>query len=166
MDENKIQLEPSWKKYLIQEFSKDYMKTLKDFLQKEKQANKKIFPNGPDIFNAFNLTPFDQVKVIIIGQDPYHQIGQAHGLCFSVKQGVQPPPSLQNIYKELEADLNIKIPNHGCLESWAQQGVLLLNAVLTVEESKAGSHQNKGWEIFTDKVIDRDFFPTGLERFP
>jgi len=151
---DKINLEPSWKKYLIQEFSKDYMKSLKDFLLEQKKLNKKIFPKGAEIFSAFNLTPFDQVKVVIIGQDPYHQINQAHGLCFSVKPGIQIPPSLQNIYKELETDLNIHPPSHGCLESWAKQGVLLLNALLTVEESKAGSHQGKGWEMFTDKVID------------
>ncbi len=155
---NKINLEPSWKSHLIQEFSKDYMKSLKIFLKTEHESNQNIFPKGSEIFKAFELTPLDQVKVIILGQDPYHQIGQAHGLCFSVKPGVTPPPSLQNIYKELIDDLNISPEKfnvtQGCLESWAKQGVLLLNAVLTVRESQAASHQGKGWELFTDQVID------------
>ncbi len=152
-DNTLIQLEPSWKNQLADEFSKPYMQQLKQFLQQEKQAKKTIYPKGALIFNAFNLTPFDEVKVVIIGQDPYHGPHQAHGLCFSVLPGVRVPPSLVNIYKELQADLNIKPVQHGCLESWAKQGVLLLNTVLTVEQGKAGSHQDKGWEEFTDQVI-------------
>jgi len=151
-----IQLEPSWKKYLLAEFSKDYMVQLKKFLETEiKIKHKNIFPKGSEIFNAFELTPFDQVKIVILGQDPYHQPGQAHGLCFSVLPGVPHPPSLENIFKERQEDLGIKRPlqGRGCLADWAKQGVLLLNSVLTVEASKAGSHQNKGWEIFTDQVI-------------
>jgi len=154
LEDNQIKLEPSWKKYLLPEFSKPYMQDLKNFLLNQKNLGKKIYPKNSEIFKAFELTPFDQVKIIIIGQDPYHQANQAHGLCFSVQQGVDIPPSLQNIYKELEQDLNFKIPDHGSLESWARQGVLLLNSVLTVEDSKAAAHQNKGWEIFTDKVIE------------
>jgi uracil-DNA glycosylase len=151
-----IKLEPSWKAHLLPEFSKDYMHILKAFLQAEKKANKKIYPKGENIFKAFELTPFDQVKVVILGQDPYHQPGQAHGLSFSVPVGITPPPSLKNIYKELETDLGINCSqvSHGFLESWAKQGVLLLNAVLTVEDSKAAAHQGRGWEIFTDKVIE------------
>lgn len=152
-DNSLIQIEPSWKNQLADEFSKPYMLQLKQFLQQEKQAKKTIYPKGTLIFNAFNLTPFDQVKVVILGQDPYHGPNQAHGLCFSVLPGVRVPPSLVNIYKELKADLNIKPVQHGCLEAWAKQGVLLLNTVLTVEQGKAGSHQDRGWEEFTDQVI-------------
>lgn len=149
-----IGLEPLWKSILIAEFQKDYLHQLKLFLQAEKKAGKVIFPPGNEMFSAFNLTPFDQVKVVIIGQDPYHGANQAHGLCFSVKPGNRIPPSLQNIYKEIESDLAIPKPNHGYLNHWAQQGVLMLNAVLSVEKSKPASHNNKGWEIFTDKVIE------------
>src|SRR5690554_2535186 len=129
------------------------MQDLRSFLQVEKQAGKVIFPPAPLMFNAFNSTPFSQVKVVILGQDPYHGPGQAHGLSFSVPEAVPPPPSLQNIFKEIERDLGIARPAHGCLTSWAQQGVLLLNATLSVEQSRAGSHQNRGWETFTDAAI-------------
>lgn len=148
-----IALEPSWLTVLQDEFEKDYMLKLKDFLKEEKNNGAVIYPKNADIFNAFSYTPFDDVKVVILGQDPYHGAGQAHGLCFSVQQGVAVPPSLKNIYKELETDLNIKAPNHGTLTEWAKQGVLLLNATLTVRANQAGSHQNRGWEQFTDTVI-------------
>ncbi|MDA9555848.1 uracil-DNA glycosylase [Pelobium sp.] len=149
-----IKLESSWLAVLENQFEKDYMKSLKQFLLTEKQRGEKIFPPNDDIFKAFELTPFDKVKVVILGQDPYHGIGQAHGLSFSVKKGVKFPPSLQNIFKELETDINgFKTPNHGELTDWAKQGVLLLNATLTVSSGKAGSHQNQGWEIFTDEAI-------------
>jgi uracil-DNA glycosylase len=131
------------------------VRQLRDFLQREKQNQKIIFPKGSDIFKAFELTPFYAVRVVILGQDPYHGPTQAHGLCFSVPQGVRPPPSLVNIFKELESDLGIKPPKQGCLEAWAKQGVLLLNSVLTVELGKAASHQGRGWERFTDQVIAR-----------
>lgn len=149
-----IALEASWLSHLESEFKKDYMKELKSFLKSELDAGKTIYPHGNEIFSAFHATPFDQVKVVIIGQDPYHGPGQAHGMCFSVKKGVRPPPSLKNIYKELESDLGITTPDHGFLMDWAQQGVLLINSVLTVEAASAGSHQKKGWEQFTDAVID------------
>lgn len=149
-----VKIEESWKKVLEPVFLKPYFQKLVEFVKSEySNQNKIIYPPGSLIFNAFNLTPFNKVKVIIIGQDPYHGPNQAHGLCFSVNKGVAIPPSLRNIYKELERDLGIKPPNHGCLSSWAKQGVLLLNAILTVEAGKPGSHQNKGWEIFTDDVI-------------
>lgn len=148
-----ITLEPSWKQQLGEEFSKPYMHQLNAFLQHEKQANKVIYPQENEIFQAFELTPFDKVKVVILGQDPYHGPNQAHGLCFSVKPQVKIPPSLLNIYKELEQDLQIKRAKHGYLASWAKQGILLLNCVLTVEQSLAASHQGKGWEQFTDQVI-------------
>lgn len=148
-----IKLEPSWKAVLQDEFGKPYMLKLKEFLRKELDAGKKIYPRPSEIFNAFNHTPFDKVKVVILGQDPYHGDGQAHGLSFSVKPGVQQPPSLQNIFKELQSDLGISRATHGYLKHWADQGVLLLNATLTVEADKAGSHQKKGWEEFTDKAI-------------
>lgn len=151
--ENKIQLEVSWLDELGSEFEQDYMQQLKAFLQREKSAHKQIYPPGKQIFNALNTTPLDQVKVVILGQDPYHGSGQAHGLCFSVLPAVAIPPSLVNIYKELESDLAIPKAKHGCLSYWAEQGVLLLNSVLTVEKSLAASHQGKGWEKFTDKVI-------------
>lgn len=151
---DKIQLEPSWKQRLLPEFSKPYMHSLREFLKQEVKAKKTIFPRGPEYFAAMNYTPFEKVKVVIIGQDPYHGLNQAHGLCFSVKPGVEIPPSLQNIYKEMKTDLGITQPKHGYLEAWAEQGVLLLNATLTVESGKAGSHQKKGWEQFTDAVID------------
>lgn len=149
----KIDLHPGWLKHLIGEFEQPYMKQLKAFLLAEKQQGKVIYPPSKNIFNAFNSTPLDQVKVVILGQDPYHGPNQAHGLCFSVQPGVPAPPSLQNMFKELNRDLGIPIPPHGCLQSWADQGVLLLNATLTVEQGRAGSHQGKGWEIFTDKAI-------------
>ncbi|MEH3115894.1 uracil-DNA glycosylase [Pedobacter terrae] len=147
-------LEPGWLAVLEEEFEKDYMVKLKSFLQEEKQRGATIYPKGADMFNALNTTPFDQVKVVILGQDPYHGAGQAHGLSFSVQRGVAVPPSLKNIYKELETDVEgFKTPNHGHLTHWAEQGVLLLNATLTVRASEAGSHQNRGWEIFTDEII-------------
>ncbi|MCO6055167.1 uracil-DNA glycosylase [Pseudomonas sp. MOB-449] len=153
-DDDRIKLDASWKEALRDEFEKPYMKALGDFLRQEKAAGKVIFPPGPLIFNALNTTPLDQVKVVVIGQDPYHGPGQAHGLCFSVQPGVPTPPSLQNIYKELKRDLNIEIPSHGYLQSWAEQGVLLLNTSLTVEQARAGSHAGAGWQPFTDKVIE------------
>ncbi|MDQ0965532.1 uracil-DNA glycosylase [Flavobacterium sp. W4I14] len=147
-------LEPGWLAVLEEEFEKDYMKSLKSFLQEEKNKGATVYPKGTDIFNALNTTPFDRVKVVILGQDPYHGAGQAHGLSFSVQRGVAVPPSLKNIYKELETDIEgFKAPNHGHLTHWAEQGVLLLNATLTVRASEAGSHQNRGWEIFTDEII-------------
>jgi uracil-DNA glycosylase len=149
-----IQLEESWKKVLESEFEKDYMKNLKKFLQQEKESGYTVYPPGSLIFNAFNHTPFDKVEVVILGQDPYHGAGQAHGLSFSVRKGVQPPPSLVNIYKELETDIpGFKMPIHGELTKWADQGVLLLNASLTVRAHEASSHQKIGWEKFTDKAI-------------
>jgi uracil-DNA glycosylase len=145
-------IEASWKEALEQEFSKPYFSALKQFLLEEKQRFR-IFPPGQFIFNAFNHTPFHQVKVILLGQDPYHGYGQAHGLCFSVPDGVPQPPSLQNIFREIRDDLGIDPPPHGNLIRWADQGVLLLNATLTVRENQAGSHQGKGWEQFTDAAI-------------
>ena len=147
------QLHLSWQAVLGDELHKPYMESLRAFLKQEKAAGKVIYPPGPQIFNAFNHTPFDQVKVVIIGQDPYHGPGQAHGLSFSVPNGVPLPPSLQNIYKEIASDLNIPMSRNGDLTPWADQGVLLLNATLTVEQAKAGSHQGKGWEQFTDAAI-------------
>jgi uracil-DNA glycosylase len=152
--EDRIKLEASWKDALRDEFDKPYMAALGEFLRQEKAAGKVVFPPGPLIFNALNSTPLDKVKVVIIGQDPYHGPGQAHGLCFSVQPGVPTPPSLQNIYKELKRDLNIEIPSHGYLQSWAEQGVLLLNTSLTVEQARAGSHAGAGWQSFTDRVIE------------
>lgn len=148
-----IKLDESWREKLQGEFDSPYMAELRQFLVAEKQAGKQIFPPGPEWFHALDATPLDKVRVVILGQDPYHGDGQAHGLCFSVRPGVRVPPSLVNIYKELRADLGIDPPGHGFLESWAQQGVLLLNAVLTVEAHRAGSHQGKGWEKFTDAAI-------------
>jgi uracil-DNA glycosylase len=148
-----VQLHKSWKAPLLDEFQANYMLQLRAFLLAERAAGKQIFPNGNEWLRALDLTPLDQVRVVILGQDPYHGPGQAHGLCFSVKPGVRPPPSLVNIYKELQSDLGIPRANHGFLEHWAQQGVLLLNSVLTVEMAKAASHQKKGWEQFTDAVI-------------
>jgi uracil-DNA glycosylase len=146
------QLEESWKKILQNEWEKRYLKDLADFIARER-ASAQIFPPKQDVFNAFQHTPFDQTKVVIIGQDPYHGQGQAHGLSFSVLPGIMRPPSLKNIFKELEADLGIPQPTHGFLQSWANQGVLLLNAVLTVRAREPGSHQGKGWEQFTDAVV-------------
>lgn len=151
--QKKIDLHPSWLTHLEPEFQRPYMQHLKAFLVQQKQQGKVIYPESKNIFNAFNTTPLERVKVVIIGQDPYHGPGQAHGLCFSVKPGVPAPPSLKNIFKELERDLNMPVPSHGCLQSWAEQGVLLLNATLTVEQGRAGSHQGKGWEEFTDSAI-------------
>lgn len=147
-----VKIEPSWKEALKDEFGKDYSGKLTDFVKTE-YSSKQIFPAGSQIFNAFDQCPFDKVKVVIIGQDPYHGPGQAHGLCFSVNDGVPFPPSLLNIFKEIERDLGIPYPQSGNLTRWAQQGVLLLNATLTVEAHKAGSHQGKGWETFTDAAI-------------
>ncbi len=147
-----VKIEPSWKEALKDEFGKDYFGKLTDFVKTE-YSSKQIFPAGSQIFNAFDQCPFDKVKVVIIGQDPYHGPGQAHGLCFSVNDGVPFPPSLLNIFKEIERDLGIPYPQSGNLTRWAQQGVLLLNATLTVEAHKAGSHQGKGWETFTDAAI-------------
>ncbi len=146
-------LDNSWKELLKEEFEKPYFPALKSFLLQEKKQSI-IYPPGTQIFSAFNHTPFNKVKVVILGQDPYHGPGQAHGLCFSVPHGITPPPSLVNVFKELKSDLGIPVPKHGNLQKWAQQGVLLLNATLTVRANQAGSHQKKGWEIFTDKVIE------------
>ena len=151
--EKKIKLDDSWLKILGDEFEKPYMTELRQFLLMEKESGKTLFPPGCQIFYALDRTPFDKVKVVVLGQDPYHGDGQAHGLCFSVHPGVTAPPSLVNIYKEMETDLGLAPPSHGCLSSWADQGVLLLNSVLTVEAHKAGSHQGRGWEKFTDRVI-------------
>lgn len=150
---NQFHLDSSWKERLQGEFNKEYMKELGSFLLREYKNGKKIYPPEKDYFAALNLTPFEKVKVVIVGQDPYHGPGQAHGLSFSVKDGVRFPPSLRNIFKELNDDLGIEIPQSGCLDRWAKQGVLLLNAVLTVEDGKAAAHQGKGWEAFTDKII-------------
>ena len=147
-------LEPGWLNVLSKEYEKIYMKELKSFLLDEMQKGFTVYPKGSAIFNAFHYTPFDKVKVIILGQDPYHGQGQAHGLSFSVQKGITVPPSLKNIYKELAEEFaDFKTPQHGDLTSWAEQGVLLLNATLTVRANEAGSHQKKGWEIFTDHVI-------------
>lgn len=144
---------PSWQAELNSEFEQAYMKQLLAFIQAEKDQGKVIYPKSSNWFHALEATPLDNVKIVILGQDPYHQPNQAHGLCFSVLPGIKTPPSLVNIYKELESDLGIERANHGYLESWAQQGVLMLNAVMTVEDSKANAHQGKGWEQFTDKII-------------
>jgi len=148
-----IKLDESWREPLRGEFESAYMAELKRFLVAEKAAGKRIFPPGGEWFHALDATPLDRVRVVILGQDPYHGPGQAHGLCFSVRPGVRIPPSLVNIYKELQDDLGIAPPNHGNLEHWAKQGVLLLNAVLTVEAHQAASHRGRGWERFTDAVI-------------
>lgn len=147
-----VNIEESWREHLQQEFDKPYFASLVNFVKSEYSATK-VFPPGKLIFNAFNLCPFDQVKVVILGQDPYHDDGQANGLCFSVNDNVQFPPSLQNIFKEISDDLGKPVPTSGDLTRWARQGVLLLNATLTVRAHQAGSHQNKGWEQFTDAVI-------------
>ncbi len=151
----KVSIEVSWKDRLKDEFAADYMAKLSQFLRDEKAIGKLVYPSGLDIFTAFNLTPFDTVKVIILGQDPYHGPNQAHGLSFSVRHGMAPPPSLQNIFKEMSSDLGTSRPGHGNLETWAKQGVLMLNSILTVEHGKAGSHVGKGWERFTDAAIDQ-----------
>jgi uracil-DNA glycosylase len=147
-------LEPSWKNRLAGEFEQPYMQTLREFLRTQYDKKKKIYPTPKEYFAALDHTPFDKVKVVILGQDPYHGPHQAHGLCFSVRPEVDVPPSLQNIFKEIQSDLGIKPPGHGFLQYWADQGVLLLNATLTVEAGRAGSHQNKGWEQFTDRIIE------------
>ena len=149
-----IRLEPSWLARLGGEFEQPYMQKLRAFLVAEKQAGKCIFPAGNEFFSAFEHTPLDKVKVVILGQDPYHGEGQAHGLCFSVRPGVKIPPSLQNIYREIHAELGLPIPDHGHLTAWADRGVLLLNSVLSVECARAASHQGQGWETFTDRVIE------------
>ncbi len=148
-----VKLDESWRIPLAPEFEAPYMQALRAFLVAEKAAGKRIFPKGSEWFRALDLTPLDQVRVVILGQDPYHGPGQAHGLCFSVQPGVRPPPSLVNIYKELESDLGIARPSTGFLEPWARQGVLLLNSVLTVESGIAAAHKDRGWEKFTDAVI-------------
>ncbi|MEQ1521767.1 MAG: uracil-DNA glycosylase [Aestuariivirga sp.] len=148
-----VTLHESWKAPLQAEFDAPYMAALKEFLVTERDKGKRIFPKGSEWLHALDVTPLEQVRVVILGQDPYHGEGQAHGLCFSVKPGVRPPPSLINIYKEMKSDLGLEPPSHGNLEAWAKQGVLLLNAVLTVEAGLAASHQGKGWERFTDAVI-------------
>jgi uracil-DNA glycosylase len=153
MQQGAIKLEQDWMSVIGGEFDQPYMARLKTFLQEEKNRGAVIYPKGGEIFNAMNTTRFDNVKVVIIGQDPYHGEGQAHGLSFSVREGVRLPPSLQNIYKEIESEYSVKMPRTGDLTGWAKQGVLLLNATLTVQEAMAGSHQKKGWEQFTDAVI-------------
>jgi len=148
-----IKLHPSWRTPLEGEFAESYMGALKSFLLAEREAGKQIFPKGANWFRALDLTPLEEVRVVILGQDPYHGEGQAHGLCFSVPPGVRPPPSLINIFKEMESDLGVRPSRHGFLEHWASQGVLLLNSVLTVEMGRAASHRDRGWERFTDAVI-------------
>lgn len=154
MSAEHVKLEPSWKARVGAWFERPEMIALAQFLRAEKQAGKVIYPRGSRIFAALDTTPFDAVRVVILGQDPYHGPGQAHGLCFSVLPGVPVPPSLENIFKEIERDLRIPRPDHGCLVPWARRGVLLLNSVLTVERNKPGSHAGKGWEGFTDACID------------
>jgi uracil-DNA glycosylase len=148
----RVQLPADWKAVLAEELKKPYFHKLEDFVDKER-AEHKVFPPEDDVFNAFKLTPYERVKVLLLGQDPYHDDGQAHGLCFSVRPGVTPPPSLKNVFKELHHDLGCTIPNNGYLVPWAEQGVMLLNAVLTVRAHKPTSHKDKGWETFTDAII-------------
>lgn len=152
--DDRIKLEPSWKARVGDYLQRDEMRALSRFLRERGAAGAHVFPPGPRIFAAFDATPFEAVEVVILGQDPYHGAGQAHGLCFSVLPGVAVPPSLVNIFKEIQRDLGIARPDHGCLQPWAQRGVLLLNSVLTVEEGRPGSHQGKGWEGFTDHVVE------------
>jgi uracil-DNA glycosylase len=154
MSGEKVRLESSWKARIGDYLQRPEMQSLAGFLRAEKQAGKPIHPPGPEIFAAFEHAPFDAVRVVILGQDPYHGPDQAHGLCFSVRPGLRVPPSLDNIFKEIQRDLSIDRPDHGCLIPWADQGVLLLNSVLTVEEGRAGSHQKKGWEGFTDAAVE------------
>ena len=149
-----IQLHAEWLALLNDEFQQPYMRELREFLLQRKRAGIQVYPPGSQIFNALDSTPPDQIKVVILGQDPYHGPGQAHGLCFSVQPGVAIPPSLKNIYQELRDDIGFEIPRHGYLQTWAEQGVLLLNAALTVERGNAGAHQGKGWERFTDRVVE------------
>ncbi len=152
---DRVRLDPSWKQHLVPLFETERMQALREFLREEKRAGKIIHPPGPQIFAALDATPFDRVRVVILGQDPYHGPNQAHGLCFSVSPGVPAPPSLENIFVELHRDLGVARPDHGCLTPWAKQGVLLLNAVLTVEQGLAASHQGRGWELFTDAIVER-----------
>jgi len=154
MSEHQVKLEPSWKARIGDYLQRPEMQSLSTFLRAQKQAGKHIYPPGPEIFAAFDHTAFDAVRVVILGQDPYHGAGQAHGLCFSVRPGVRVPPSLDNIFKEIQRDLGVARPGHGCLTAWADRGVLLLNSVLTVEEGRAGAHANRGWEGFTDAAIE------------
>lgn len=154
MSERAVKLEPSWKARIGDYLQRPEMRALSSFLRAEKQAGKHIYPPGGEIFAAFEHTPFDAVRVVILGQDPYHGPGQAHGLCFSVRRGVRIPPSLDNIFREIQRDLGVARATHGCLTAWADRGVLLLNSVLTVEEGRAGAHANRGWEGFTDAAID------------
>ena len=149
-----VKIEKEWKEILAEEFEKEYFANLVSHIKKDIQEGKTVYPPGGKIFNAFELTPFSKVKVVILGQDPYHGPGQAHGLSFSVPDGVTPPPSLKNIYKEIETDLGIKIEGKGNLENWAKQGVLMLNTVLSVRDGKPNSHKGKGWELFTQRVIE------------
>lgn len=149
-----LRMEPSWKARVGDWFERDDMRALSGFLHERRASGARVFPPGPEIFAAFDATPFDAVRVVVLGQDPYHGAGQAHGLAFSVRPGDRVPPSLDNIFKEIQRDLGIARPDHGCLLPWARRGVLLLNAVLTVEEGCAGSHQRRGWEGFTDHVVD------------
>ncbi|AOY88534.1 uracil-DNA glycosylase [Marinobacter salinus] len=151
---SQLRSDRGWSKHLSNEFRQPYMRELAEFLASEEQAGKVLFPARQHCFNALNSTPLDKVSVVILGQDPYHGPGQAHGLCFSVRPEVTLPPSLVNIFKEIQSDLGIDPPDHGCLQPWAEQGVLLLNSVLTVVQGQAGAHQGKGWETFTDKVIE------------
>ena len=153
MNSKQVKMEDSWKEVLSDEFEKKYFDEIKQGLLKSRAMGRKVYPPGPLIFNAFNSTPFQNTKVIIVGQDPYHGPGEAMGLCFSVPKGIRVPPSLKNIYKELNTDLGHSIPTHGDLSDWAQQGVFLLNAILTVEHKRPASHRSIGWEQFTDKVI-------------
>lgn len=153
MSTESVKIHPTWLRELNQEFDKTYFQLLKSFLKEEKHKGYVIYPKGDVLFSAFDSTPFDQVKVVILGQDPYHGEGQAHGLCFSVNKGIKLPPSLKNIYKELQSDIGFIPPEHGYLQHWANQGVLMLNATLTVRANSPGSHQQKGWETFTDEVI-------------
>ena len=154
MSDDRIKLEPSWKARVGDYLQRDEMQALAAFLRQRKAAGAQVFPPGPELFAAFDATPFDATRVVILGQDPYHGPGQAHGLCFSVRPGVPVPPSLLNVYKEIERDLGIPRPDHGCLLPWARQGVLLLNAVMSVEAGHAGAHAGKGWEGFTDHVVE------------
>ena len=154
MSGHPVRLEPSWKARIGDYLQRPDMQALAAFLRAETQAGKHIYPPGPEIFAAFAHTPFDAVRVVILGQDPYHGAGQAHGLCFSVRPGVRVPPSLDNIFKEIQREPGIPRPGHGCLTAWAERGVLLLNSVLTVEEGRAGAHANRGWEGFTDAAIE------------
>jgi len=154
MTNREIMLEPGWKDALQEEFQQEYMQRLRNFLLEEKREGKVIYPRGTEIFSALNITPLEAVRVVILGQDPYHGPNQAHGLCFSVRPGVEPPPSLLNIFREIQRDLGYPPPGHGYLRAWAEQGVLLLNSVLTVRQGEAGSHRGKGWERFTDYIID------------